>query len=83
MKRSMFKTLAKISVGLVCVLAFTTANVGCASKKCGPCQSARNCPPGCNKPCCQKGEGKSPCPAGCTKPCCKKAADAKAEPAKP
>jgi hypothetical protein len=84
MKRSMFRTLAKISVGLVCVLAFTTANVGCANKNCKPCHSAKNCPPGCTKPCCKKADGKAPCPCppGCTKPCCKKAAEAKAEPAK-
>ena len=35
-------------VGLVCVAAFTTTNVGCAVKNCGPCGH------GCPKPCCKK-----------------------------
>ena len=67
MNRNWIRRLATLSVGLVCALAFTTTNLGCANKNCGPCGH------GCSKPCCKK------CPAGCTKPCCKKEGEAKKE----
>jgi len=66
MNRSWIRRLATLSVGLVCALAFSTMNLGCACKN-GPCGQ------GCSKPCCKK------CPAGCTKPCCKKEGVAKKE----
>lgn len=67
MNRGWIRRLGVFVVGLVCVAAFTTMNLGCANKRCGPCG------PGCAKPCCKK------CPAGCTKPCCKKDGEAKKE----
>ncbi len=68
--------MAKVLAGIVAVLAISMAPVGCAQKKCGGCPTAKNCGPGCTKPCCKKD-----CPPGCTKPCCKK--DAAAPAAKP
>ena len=69
MNRNWIRRLATLSVGLVCALAFSTMNLGCACKN-GPCGQ------GCSKPCCKK------CPAGCTKPCCKKSEAKKEEPKK-
>ena len=76
MKKTTVKNIARFVLGLACVLAFTTTNLGCActGKRCGdkPCckKTASNCKPGCTKPCCAKtAEG---CKPGCTKPCCKK-----------
>jgi len=67
MNRSWIRRLSVIVVGLVCVAAFATMNLGCACARCGPCGH------GCAKPCCKK------CPAGCTKPCCKKDGEVKKE----
>jgi len=89
MNRSVFRTLARITIGLVCAVAFTTANVGCAHKNCGPCHSAKNCPPGCTKPCCKKGaqaavgDPAKPCAKPCDKPCDKKGAQAAGDQGKP
>ena len=62
MNRSVFRKLATVAAGLLVAIAFTTTNVGCASK--GGC--AKPCAKPCDKPCDKK------CPPGCTKPCCKK-----------
>jgi len=51
MNRHWIRRLATLSVGLVCALAFTTMNLGCACKN-GPCGH------GCSKPCCKKTEAK-------------------------
>lgn len=77
MKRSMFRSIGRVAVGIVCVAAFAAAPSGCIlfrGRCCACCQKAegKKCPPGCTKPCCQKVEGNK-CPPGCTKPCCKKA----------
>ncbi len=67
MKRSWIRRLATLVVGLGCIAAFTTMNLGCACKN-GPCGH------GCNKPCCKK---------PCDKPCDKKEEPKKDEPKKP
>lgn len=54
MNRSMVRSLAKVLAGVVAVLSISMAPVGCAQKKCGGCPSAKNCGPGCTKPCCKK-----------------------------
>jgi len=73
MKKTTVKNIARLVMGLACVLAFTTTNLGCAcsGKKCKPnCKATAGCKEGCTKPCCKKAEAK--CAPGCTKPCCKK-----------
>ena len=71
MKRSMFRSIGRVAVGLVCVVALAAAPSGCICVRggCKPC-CAKKCGAGCTKPCCKKAEGKK-CPPGCTKPCCK------------
>jgi hypothetical protein len=64
MNRGWIRRLGTLVVGLVCLAAFTTTNVGCAVKNCGPCGH------GCSKPCCKKPYDK---------PCDKKADEKKGE----
>ena len=59
MNSMMLRALAKVAVGVICVLAISTTSVGCACKRCGPCASAKKCPPGCTKPCCKKADAPS------------------------
>jgi len=68
MNRGWIRRLGTLVVGLVCVAAFTTTNVGCASCK--------KCPHPCNKPC------DKPCGKPCDKPCDKKGEVKKEEPKK-
>ena len=80
MKKTNVKSIARFVMGLACVLAFTTTNLGCActGKRCSnkPCCKKvaagckEGCKKGCNKPGCTKTASK--CKPGCQKPCCKK-----------
>ena len=55
MNRRWTSSALKIAVGLLAVVAFAALPVGCASKCCSGCKTAKkNCPPGCTKPCCKK-----------------------------
>ena len=54
MNRGWIRSLGVLVVGLVCAVAFTTMNLGCATTNGGPCGH------GCTKQCCKK-SGNRPC----------------------